>query len=400
MKTANDACDYASEVDMKMRSAKRDSAAALEAKNAADIQVKTAEDAVAAISTESKVLDDLQAQYDSGSIGWFKHNGSIEALDALTYNDEDETKYKSYFYDGTYKELVGATTDLLNSEYAKCSATTMDNFERALDIIAKCNEIRRTNGIEPLRVSDALMAYAEVNANWNFYVSDKLQHTGVFDTGENLAAGYDNPFDGWYDMESFAYEHRDLSSDDFLRAYYFANAYAPTEERAEQYIGYLKKDAENAGIDWDTFVTSRFRQTGHRANILSNPEKDYVTGAARASNLTAQEFGGEYAPYCYYGGDYAADYDTYRTAFEAYKSDLEAKIEKAKADKEEAEQKLGEAKATLNEALAAQKAAQEALDQAAAKVEALQQPLAEARANAEAAIADQLRWFSWTRFLD
>lgn len=73
------------------------------------------------------------------------------------------------------KWVVGGTGSTLFdghgfAEYAKIGnaddAASLKNMYVALDIIDACNELRRAEGVDELKVGDAAMAVGMVNANW------------------------------------------------------------------------------------------------------------------------------------------------------------------------------------------------------------------------------------------
>lgn len=102
--------------------------------------------------------------------------GAEEALDALN---------NAYYKDGTEQGNVR-------------DATSLENMKTALEWIKECNELRKSHGLSELMVSDRLMAISQSNTNASAYI---LNHTHQFGVGENLAWGYQNPFDGWYTEE-------------------------------------------------------------------------------------------------------------------------------------------------------------------------------------------------------
>lgn len=69
----------------------------------------------------------------------------------------------------------------------------------------KCNELRKANGLDELKVNDYLMAVSQYSANASAYTMEHIRQFGV---GENLAWGwtehFGGPFAGWYDEEKNA----------------------------------------------------------------------------------------------------------------------------------------------------------------------------------------------------
>lgn len=79
----------------------------------------------------------------------------------------------------------------------KGDATSYDNVLKALDTIRNLNAIRASLGLNELKVTNALMGRSTVSANWS--ATHKAHSTGS--GAENLAWGWNNPLDGWYDFE-------------------------------------------------------------------------------------------------------------------------------------------------------------------------------------------------------
>ena len=168
--------------------------------------LKDAEKAVADARTESQKR--AQAQFNKGSLGFFEAVGSEDAI--------AELKSKAKFVDNgavfTDSTHIGNEND----------ATSLEYMLRALKLAKIGNALRSQgdNNFAPtreLKVSDRLMARAQVNAN--FSNSPQIGHSmnmgpnGDLSTGENLAWGYDwqtdgdHPYKGWYDEEKTNYEN-------------------------------------------------------------------------------------------------------------------------------------------------------------------------------------------------
>ena len=111
-------------------------------------------------------------------------------------------------------ESLGFTKDIFSQGEAAGStqmgnakdATNLDNMLKSLDFIDKCNEIRRHEGLNEMKVSLTLMAYAQYNANGSAYTFDHLRYWGC---SENLVWGTTDPevaFESWYTDEKKLYE--------------------------------------------------------------------------------------------------------------------------------------------------------------------------------------------------
>ena len=97
------------------------------------------------------------------------------------------------------KVAISSYTKIGNED----DATSLENMKLALEFIKKCNDLRVENGLEPLKVSDEMMAISQVQANWSAF---NRTHSRTYYVGENLAWGYQDPFDVWYNYEKKVYE--------------------------------------------------------------------------------------------------------------------------------------------------------------------------------------------------
>ena len=148
-------------------------------KLAADKALEKAEKAAADAAAAARESDIKAAD---GVIGFYKENGKDEAVRNLT-----ECRYNSY----------------INSD-DKTDAIDLDNVKKVFDHIRKCNELRARHGLDPLLVSDELMACAQADADYSDTIVD---HARQFNVGENCAwnTGSD-PFLQWYDKEKAIYD--------------------------------------------------------------------------------------------------------------------------------------------------------------------------------------------------
>lgn len=133
-----------------------------------------------------------------GSYAFFQEIGATDAVDILNnkegYTDSNDRPFNRY-----------------NDPTSTLDATSLENMKRALDMMDKCNELRRANGLSELKVTSALMAVAQTDANWSSY--NRPNHAGAdgngYSRGENLAWGSSDPFKGWYDAEKAKYDSGD-----------------------------------------------------------------------------------------------------------------------------------------------------------------------------------------------
>ena len=130
--------------------------------------------------------------WDEGSYGYFK---SIHADYALSLMDDERLNQKDNFWGC----ILGADSD----------PTNLNNMIETIDYIRKCNELRKQNGLNELKVDLSLVAMAQINAIGNINQLENPSqwgqwgHLAIFNCGENIAYGpkYYDPFIGWYNKE-------------------------------------------------------------------------------------------------------------------------------------------------------------------------------------------------------
>ena len=147
-----------------------------------DAQANLAE-AEAAAEAARIVAENAQAELASGLYGFLEHIGCAEGVAAL-----DSSRYASLTARGDAKD-----------------ATSLKSLQSASAYIRECNALRAAHGLEPLKVSPLLIAYAAADAN---YSDTELEHAQQFRmNGENVAWNYgSDPFRQWYDEEKADYE--------------------------------------------------------------------------------------------------------------------------------------------------------------------------------------------------
>ena len=148
-------------------------------KLAADKALEKAEKAAADAAAAARESDIKAAD---GVIGFYKENGKDEAIRNLS-----ECRYNSYI-----------------SRDDETDAINLDNVKKVFDHIRKCNELRARHGLDPLLVSDELMACAQADADYSDTIVD---HARQFNVGENCAWNNgSDPFLQWYDKEKAIYD--------------------------------------------------------------------------------------------------------------------------------------------------------------------------------------------------
>ena len=227
-------------IEGKISEAKATLDAKTEAKVKADEAYKEAEQAVEDNKAESAklqaVVDEAKKNLDAAQEA---HDKALEALGTLkadvinaqakldsmssTYNDAVKKwnqgaygYYKSLDYsNGEFQEAIYEfESEVIDSDangfFVKLGEKTdpsgINNMIEAIDYLKACNELRRENGLEDLKIDMGLMSYAQLNSANNIRQLEKnfpYGHTGLFNCGENIAYGPGawNPYDGWYGEE-------------------------------------------------------------------------------------------------------------------------------------------------------------------------------------------------------
>lgn len=273
------------------------------------------------VETTKAAYEAVQAQWNQGSLGFYESIGDKQAVDVI----------KEGIQLGT--TTLGDTGD----------ATNLDNFKKSLPMLAECNRLRVINGLPELKTSGLMMAISQVKVNHTVHKTDgNSPHTGLYNTGENLANGFtweisipdgnpnfdgshSGPFVGWYNWEK-----------DFLNDFY--------NEHPEE---------KNNTID-KTIIKypDLFDKIGHYLNILSGYD---VTGVSYIpedrNNLSktggnfAQQFSSNTDSFDYGGGldsaiDKGKQYDTrvgqmtvseFETMFNKYYDNLDKNVASKKA---------------------------------------------------------------------
>ena len=229
-----------STIEGKISEAKATLDAKTEAKVKADEAYKEAEKAVEDNKAESEklqvVVDEAKKKLDAAQEA---HDKALEALGTLKA-DVINAQAKLDGMTDTYKEAVkkwnqGAYGYYSSLEYGegvdkeamyefesevlestsnrffvklgeKTDPSGINNMIEAIDYLKACNELRRENGLEDLKIDMGLMSYAQLNSANNIRQLEKnltYGHTSRFKCGENIAYGPGawNPYDGWYGEE-------------------------------------------------------------------------------------------------------------------------------------------------------------------------------------------------------
>lgn len=97
-----------------------------------------------------------------------------------------------------HDEVLKEYTDLGNTQ----DAMAFQNLKASLSLLETCNYLRQENGLAPLKVSLQLMIISQKQLNFS---DTQMDHSKGYKIAENLAWGYENPFEGWYFKEKPLY---------------------------------------------------------------------------------------------------------------------------------------------------------------------------------------------------
>lgn len=318
-------------------------------KDLLDAAKKSTEELSKLVDSTKAAYDAVQAQWNQGSLGFYENIGDTQAADVI-------------------KEGISLGTTTLGNIG---DATNLFNMKVSIPLIAECNRLRMLNGLPELKTSGLMMAISQVKNNHSVYREGVYDspHTGLYNTGENIANGFTwdlnsldepvsegkGPFRGWYDMEK-----------EFLDDFYREHPEEKSKSLNETIIKY-----PDLG-----------HSLGHYLNILSNYT---ISGAAYIpfnngntagkSGYFAQEFSVDNVYWDYGDGlpsatDVDKKYDNrvgqmtvseFEAKFNEYYDSLKADLESKKAAYEGAKKAFDDAQNNGNAIANATKAYEEAL---------------------------------------
>ena len=192
------------------------------------------------------------AKVKRGSYAFFESIGATDAVSIL--NNEKG-----------YTDTAGKPFNQYNDPSNTLDATSLENMRRALDMMDRCNELRKQNGLSELKVTSALMAVAQTDANWSSYNGGHAGDDGnYYSRGENLAWSYSDPFKIWYDEEKKEYEsgntnyqeighYLNIINKNYTVTGYGYSRYGNTDAQQFDY------DADDLG-DGTSYTVSEYRQ--------------------------------------------------------------------------------------------------------------------------------------------
>lgn len=163
-------------------------------KDLLDAAKKSTEELSKLVASTKAAYDAVQAQWNQGSLAFYESIGDTQAVDVIK------------------EGITLGTTTLGDIE----DSTDLTNMKKSLPMLAECNRLRKVNGLPELKTSGLMMAISQVKNNHSIRKNDGgSPHTGLYNTGENLASGFtweigvpndgpnadashSGPFVGWY----------------------------------------------------------------------------------------------------------------------------------------------------------------------------------------------------------
>lgn len=318
-------------------------------KDLLDAAKKSTEELSKLVDSTKAAYDAVQAQWNQGSLGFYENIGDTQAVDVI-------------------KEGISLGTTTLGDIG---DSTNLFNMKVSIPLIAECNRLRALNGLPELKTSGLMMAISQVKNNHSVYREGVYDspHTGLYNTGENIASGFtwdltehedtDNggkgPFRGWYGFEK-----------DYLNNFY--------KEHPEE-----KNNSLNETI---MKYSDLAKHIGHYLNILRNYDISgvaYIPQDKNNLNNKAGDFAQEFSNntnYWEYGiglpsaTDVDKKYDNrigqmtvseFEAKFNEYYDSLRADLESKKAAYEDAKKAFDDAQNNGNAIANATKAYEEAL---------------------------------------
>jgi uncharacterized protein YkwD len=231
------------------------------AKKEVEAQQMNVDKAQSDVDAQQKIVNQLRVDKEQvsqkislGSKGFFEAYGYTNALKVLVENSVDIGKYTE----------VGAEND----------ATSLENFKKAIAMVKTGNTLRTTDdnfkGLNPLKVSAEMFAISQVQVNQ--MAKTEYGHTELYNVGENIAVGYDDPYVGWYTEEKAVYDYLQKKGWDI-------------NDIRDSQGNYIDVDKANEIVKACNLPDIPWVQTGHYTNILKSR---YVgTGTAWIEGYTS-----------------------------------------------------------------------------------------------------------------
>lgn len=307
----------------------------------ADVQAKkeiletfnsSADDLSKLVTSTKAAYDAVQAQWNQGSLGFYESIGDTQAVDVI-------------------KEGIALGTTTLGDVG---DSTDLTNMKKSLPMLAECNRLRKVNGLPELKTSGLMMAISQVKVNHTVHKTDGgSPHTGLYNTGENLANGFtweigvpndgpnadashSGPFVGWYNWEKkflndFYTEHpeeKEKTIDDtllkypdlFYRVGHYLNILSTYDVTGVSYVPENRNDLSETGGEFAqqfSGYTEDFDEYGFGLDSAIDKDKQYNTCAGV---MTVSEFTEKFNKYY---DSLKADLETKQTAYNTAKKALD-----------------------------------------------------------------------------
>ena len=211
-----------------------------------------------AVNKAQTALNDAQTAFDSN-----KSEKEVAQEKLNTFINENKStidqinKGTQGFFEYVSTDLGKLTSqafDKNNATYSKIAAyvklgqegdaTSIENMKVVIPWLKKTNDLRAKHNLNALNVSLWEMALAQANSDW---AQENIKHSGIYDHGENLSWGYQDPFDGWYDEEKAIYDTFDDSLKQ-LSAYDLSKKYPDKYNQVGHYLNIVHPNYTSFGM--------------------------------------------------------------------------------------------------------------------------------------------------------
>lgn len=316
------------------------------------------------LKAAKEAAKDALAAYAKGSLGFFEKRGSTKAVEVLTKSRSGEDGKP--FREST---VLGADGD----------ATSLENMRLALQGIRRAQVLTAPTGLEPLTVSDALMAASQVYANWHSAQNRVGERTPANSNEPALNTSADNrtktpdpvvAVERWYAQKKIwdqAVRSGRVDSDDLLNMDELRKKDPDLYGQVKDYLNMVRGDFASMGMAVSTVK-------GRGVSVMAWADLQYLYDlgpAEKDSDLALDAYEKAFMDY----------YNQVKSARDA----AQQKIDAAQKKLEAAQEAVAQAQDLLEQAKATLLAKQQETAQARGDLAAAQQGLAAAQRQAEAA---------------
>lgn len=231
------------------------------------------------INKIQKQMDNAQNQYNKGFIGFAEWAGDEAAIHS--YNTP-ATVYETTADGKSAGTGVREPIRKYTHDGEKGDASSIDNLKNGIAIMKEINRVRRSEGLDDMKVSLPAVATAIIHTNWSAYHGDHAGFHGYNGPGgnENLAWGYGtDPVWGWFYVEKMvasAQGKLKLSDEDYNHIISVTDDTVNTKEDVDAWAKELAK--ENP-------------ETGHYGNIILGRRPDAIGAAAYNNDPKGSYYG-------------------------------------------------------------------------------------------------------------